>query len=58
MGTWNPQRNSFQSVSQLFQDLHYMDCEYTVSPTYYIDSSYGTEMIGGQPFTVTIRLYN
>lgn len=58
MGTWDPQSDDFQNVSQLFQDLHYMDCEYITSPTYYIDGSYGTEMNGGQPFMVTIRLYD
>lgn len=58
MGIWQPNINDFRPVSGLFENLHNTECEYTVYPTYYIGGSYGTEIIGGQPFTVAIKLYN
>lgn len=57
-GKWLPVSNSFQPVSQLFADLHNIECNYTVTPTYYIGGSYGNEKTPGQPFTVAIKLYN
>jgi hypothetical protein len=61
-GIWQPCSNNdnscFEPVSDLFVNLHNMECEYSVYPTYYIGGSYGTEVKGGEPFTVNIKLYN
>jgi hypothetical protein len=58
IGEWDVDKQQIVSVAQRFENLHNMECEYTVAPTYYIGGSFGTDKYEGDPFTVVIKLYN